>query len=316
MPKCSTRPYQSPGHSAVAACGGRKLGSPFGVVRLDSARSALPPQSSGRRRHERVDHCTGGLAGRHVLARPRTSAARRPSRREARCSSMRARSSAPPGFASLPGAEPGLPLLVRGRPALAQSADVIEHLVGHLERLVRVEAEDLLGGGDFFGAERRPVRLAGVLGLRCGPRDDRLQRDEGRPLGLGLRGEQRGVEALDVLLVVGSAVRPVDALHVPAVRLVPRGDVLGQRDVGVALDRDLVLVVDDDEVAELLAAGDRAGLAGDALLHVAVGGEHPDRVVERRVADRRDQGRAGHARAALPSPCRRRSRGPGRAVRS
>ena len=36
------------------------------------------------------------------------------------------------------------------------------------------------------------------------------------------------------------------------------GDVLGQRDVRVVLDRDLVVVVEHDQVAQLLPAGDRA----------------------------------------------------------
>ena len=41
-------------------------------------------------------------------------------------------------------------------------AGVREHLVVDLEGLVRVEAEEHLGGRDLVGAQRRPVRLAGV----------------------------------------------------------------------------------------------------------------------------------------------------------
>ena len=55
-----------------------------------------------------------------------------------------------------------------------------------------------------------------------------------------------------VLDVLGLVVGPVDRLHVPAVGLVALADVLGQRDVGVVLDRDPVGVVDDGEVPELL----------------------------------------------------------------
>ena len=47
MPKCRTRPYSSPGNSLVACSAGTNDGSPFGVVLLDSARSAEPPHSSG-----------------------------------------------------------------------------------------------------------------------------------------------------------------------------------------------------------------------------------------------------------------------------
>jgi hypothetical protein len=73
---------------------------------------------------------------------------------------------------------------------------------------------------------------------------------------------------------------------VPAVSLVALADVLGERDVGAALDGDLVVVVDQDQVAELLGAGDRGGLAADALLEVAVAGDGVDEVVERRGAQR------------------------------
>src|SRR4051794_34389993 len=48
IPKCSTRPYLLPLHELVCHCSGVKLGWPSGVVLLDSARSAEPPQSSGR----------------------------------------------------------------------------------------------------------------------------------------------------------------------------------------------------------------------------------------------------------------------------
>ena len=46
------------------------------------------------------------------------------------------------------------------------------------------------------------------------------------------------------------------------------------------------MVVEHDQVAELLGARQRRRLAGDALLHVAVGGDHVDEVVERAGARR------------------------------
>ncbi len=70
----------------------------------------------------------------------------------------------------------------------------------------------------------------------------------------------------------------------PAVRLVALQDVLGEGRLGVALDRDVVVVVQRDQVAQLLVAGQRGGLGGDALLQVAVGDDRPDGVVERRGA--------------------------------
>ena len=104
-------------------------------------------------------------------------------------------------------------------------------------------------------------------------------------------------ERLDVLVVLGAAVGPVDGLDVPAVGLVARGDVLAERDVGVVLDRDLVVVVDQREVAELLVAGERGGLAADALLEVAVAARW-----------RRRGGRRGSRPAAASGSSRPRSR--------
>ena len=68
------------------------------------------------------------------------------------------------------------------------------------------------------------------------------------------------VQLLHVLLV-DAGLLPVDHLDVPVVGLVARLDVLGEGDVGVVLDRDLVAVVDRDQVAELLVAGERRRLA-------------------------------------------------------
>ena len=94
------------------------------------------------------------------------------------------------------------------------------------------------------------------------------------------RGVEGAGEGGDVLLVAPSSRAPVDALHVPAVRLVAGRGVLGERDRGVVLDGDVVLVVDQRQVAEPLGAGERGRLAADALLDVAVGGDAPDVVVE------------------------------------
>ena len=94
-------------------------------------------------------------------------------------------------------------------------------------------------------------------------------------------------------LVVG----PVDGLDVPAVGLVARADVLGERDVGVVLDRDPVGVVDHREVAELLDAGDGRGLAR----------RRPPRC-RRRCTARRCGGRTGDAPSAALGSSSPRSR--------
>ena len=137
--------------------------------------------------------------------------------------------------------------------AVHQLAGVGQHLVAHCELLVRVEAEGLLDRRHLVVAERGAVRLAGVHQMRCGITDHGAQRDERRFVGDGLRRGDRLLDADDVLAAL-------DDLHVPAVGLVARRGVLGERDLGVVLDRDLVAVVEHDEVSELLGAGQRGRL--------------------------------------------------------
>ncbi len=147
--------------------------------------------------------------------------------------------------------------------------------------LVRVEAQDPLGGRDLLLAERGAVRRRGVLRVGGRPGDDGAHRDEGRAPGLGPRRLQRRVQGLGIQVPVLLLVHP---LHVPAVGLVPLQGVLGEGGRRVALDGDVVVVPHDDQIAEPLVAGERGRLGRHALLQVAVAGDDPDRVVEGGVA--------------------------------
>ena len=86
--------------------------------------------------------------------------------------------------------------------------------------------------------------------------------DEGRLVGDRLG----GLDGLADALQVGVAV--LDVLHVPAERLEACGHVLGERDLGVAVDGDPVVVVQRDQLAQAPVPRQRARLVGDAL-HVA-----------------------------------------------
>ncbi|CAM5581502.1 hypothetical protein SCYAM73S_04252 [Streptomyces cyaneofuscatus] len=187
----------------------------------------------------------------------------------------------------------GAPLLVAGLPGAVglgapfpYRTGVFQYVVLDGEVGVRVEAEQLLGGGDLVVAEGGTMGLAGVLLGGRGPADDRPQQDQGRAAGLALRGLDGGEQGVDVLHVVAGA-GEVDRLDVPAVRGVAGGHVLAEGDVGVVLDGDVVGVVEDDEVAELLASGQRTGLGRDAFHQVAVGGDDVHVVVEGAGAGRR-----------------------------
>ena len=121
-----------------------------------------------------------------------------------------------------------------------------------------------------------------AAGVHLGRRriaDDRPHRDERRLVGDSACG-------LDGFFYSGDVLAALDLLHVPPVGAVARRNILGQRDIRVVFDRDLILVVEHDQIAELLGAGKGGGLAGDALLHVAVGGDDVDVVVERALTGR------------------------------
>ena len=159
------------------------------------------------------------------------------------------------GVAGLPRLERGLPVGAGGGAAVLHGPGVGQDVLVDLEGAFRVEAQDLLQGGDFLRAQGRAVDLAGVLLLRRRVPDDGPQRDDGGLAGFGLRGEQRGVQ-LGHVLDVFAGPGPVDPLGVPAVGLVAGQDVLGERHIGVVLDRDVVLVVDHHEVAQFLVSGE------------------------------------------------------------
>src|SRR5690606_373587 len=125
-----------------------------------------------------------------------------------------------------------------------------------------------------------------------------------------LRLEDRVLERGDVLDIAGAALGPVHGAHVPAVGLVTCGGVLGEGDRGVALDGDLVVIPQHDQVAELLGAREGARLGGDALLQVAVGSDHVGEVIE----GARAGGGIGIEQAALATLRHRHAHGGGDAL--
>ena len=86
-------------------------------------------------------------------------------------------------------------------------------------------------------------------------------------------GRDGGVDRVDVVAVG-------DPLHVPAVRLEALADVLGEGEVRGAVDGDVVVVVEEDELAQLQVTGEGGGFAADALHQVAVAGEHVGVVID------------------------------------
>ena len=171
-------------------------------------------------------------------------------------------------FVSLEALVPGL---FGGRALLAGvpgGADV----VGNLERAV-LPAQLLAGGGDFVLAQGGAVH-AGGAGLVGGTEADG-----------GLAADQRGLVVHRGGAVDGGrdglGTVAVDVFdHVPAVGLEAGGGVVVEPAVGVAVDGDVVVVVEHDQLAQLERAGQRAGLVRDAFHQAAVAGEHPGVVID------------------------------------
>jgi hypothetical protein len=69
---------------------------------------------------------------------------------------------------------------------------------------------------------------------------------------------------------------PVDVLHVPAVGRVARRHVLVEGDGRGSVDRDVVVVVVDEQVAQAEMSGDGGGLGGNPFHEIAVAGQAED----------------------------------------
>ena len=93
----------------------------------------------------------------------------------------------------------------------------------------------------------------------------------------------------------------VDAFGMPTIRREARPHVLAEAQVRPAVDRDLVVVPKDDELAKLQVTCDRRGLRRHAFHDVAVGRDDPGAVIEERVAC----GCARPRRGLSSPPCRR-----------
>ena len=96
---------------------------------------------------------------------------------------------------------------------------------------------------------------AGVLLLRSRPADDGPQRNDGGTVGDLLSFIQCMIQGLDVFDVGAIILEPVNALDMPAVGFVARQNVLVKRDICVVFNRDVVVIVNNRQVAQALRSG-------------------------------------------------------------
>src|ERR1700740_2600216 len=246
---------------------------PSKTVLVDSTRSAAPPIIVGANsENAAIVFCPAARVASCSPGEKLGSAARQPSRSspvQARSQSAACPGRGSPPAPGLPGQRlaPGrgalLPLLL-GAAALLAQGHVLVHALVDPEGAIGVKAHYFLGGAHLGLAQRRAVRLGGDDRVRRRERYVRADRDERRALDFRARGAHRLVQRAQVL-GVGYA------LHVPAVG----GEALDvalavERQRGGAVDRNAVVVVADDQLAEAEVARDRRGLLADALHHVAV----------------------------------------------
>jgi hypothetical protein len=159
---------------------------------------------------------------------------------------------------------------------LGPLGEVGADLVGDQEGRLAGPAHRILGAGRLLGTEGGAVGLALARHTRAAPADHGPRDDQARPAGLGARSGECLAQAVHVLTVDR-------ALYVPAAGHEARAHVLAEADVGRAIDRDAVVVVEEDQIAEAQVSGQRGRLGADALHHVAVAHHAVDEVIARRL---------------------------------
>ncbi len=128
-------------------------------------------------------------------------------------------------------------------------------------------------GGNFLHTQRLAMRGLGAGLVGRTKADGRAAADE-----------RRLVAALQCRFNGGGhciRILPVDrAQHVPAIGFEALRRVVAEPAFGVAIDGDVVVVVEGDELVQMQRAGQRAHLVRDAFHHAAVTEEHPGAVID------------------------------------
>ena len=158
--------------------------------------------------------------------------------------------------------EERLPCSLQSRAAINRLAPVRQSVRGNVKTLVLGEAEKLLGRGHAFRAQRLAMRLARA---RSGAAvaDHRSHRDERRPARLCLGCFNRRLQSRQVVAVG-------HALHVPVISLEAFQRVLGIAQACRPIQRNLVVIVKKNQLAQPQRSGQRGSLVRDALHQVAV----------------------------------------------
>ena len=149
-------------------------------------------------------------------------------------------------------------------------------VVGHFEGRV-IPANIFACGGDLGVAQRRAVHIVAALLVGGAGADHGLAADQRR-----LHGVSAGL--LDGGLNGGAVVALHIADHLPAVGFEALRRVVGEPAVDMAVDGDVVVVVEGGQFAQAPGAGKRTGFVRNAFHQAAVAEENPGAVVDDGVA--------------------------------
>ena len=145
--------------------------------------------------------------------------------------------------------------------------------IGHEKLGVLGPAVAALGEAHFLFTQGLAVGFPGVLLMRRAEADVAAHDDQRRPV-------PGRTELVQGRPECSGIVRVGDLMDRPAIGRKTRADILGESELGPALNRDVVGIVDPAEIRELQMAGDGRRLARDALHHVAVAAQRVNVVVE------------------------------------
>src|SRR5260370_36458241 len=139
--------------------------------------------------------------------------------------------------------EPAIPVGLEFRSALDALPESAERLVGYVKGGLERPSVELLRELDFVGAERLAMRLRIVMPIRAAVADMATNTNQRRPARLG-------ASVFDCACECGEVVGVLHRLSMPSVGFEPFSYVFGENDLGVAVDRELIVAVWIDYVAE------------------------------------------------------------------
>ncbi len=150
------------------------------------------------------------------------------------------------------------------------------NMLGNLERRV-VPADMRTGRGDLRIAQCSTVHVMRAFLVRRAGTDDGLAADQRGLVGNRLGGLDCGVECNGVVtLHVGD--------HMPAISFETLGGVIGEPGADMAVNGNIVVVPERNQLAQAPGSGQRARLVGYPFHHAAVAHEHVSVVVDDFVA--------------------------------